>query len=81
MPPNQHFVCHGNYNTKVEALNVTCNQLTPNKTVGLNPSKPCELSQTFLTGAYTESDNASAQKIGSGHARLGLIQVADIQKT
>ena len=31
----------------------------------------CELDQTFfMRGAYTESNNAPARKIGSGHARL-----------
>ena len=33
----------------------------------------CELDQTlFARGAYTESDNAPARKIGSGYARLDL---------
>ena len=39
--------------------------------LGAKMSQHCELDQTlFARGAYTESDNAPAQKIGPGHARL-----------
>ena len=39
--------------------------------LGAKTSQHCEPDQTvFARGAYTESDNAPAQKIGSGYARL-----------
>ena len=39
--------------------------------LGARTSRCCELDQTlFMRGAYTESNNAPAQQIGSGHVRL-----------
>ena len=39
--------------------------------LGAKTSQHCEPDQTlFARGAYTESDNVPARKIGSGYARL-----------
>ena len=44
--------------------------------LGAKTSQHCELDQTLFTrGAYTESDNAPAQKIGSGYTRLCVTNV------
>ena len=43
--------------------------------LGAKTSQHCEPDQTlFARGAYTESDNAPARKIGSGYARLSIMR-------
>ena len=60
-----------NNSNKVEALNITCHQLTPPTTMVVSvPVRPMNRTRPFLRGRLSSLIDNALRKTGSGHARL-----------